>query len=632
MSDVFISYKAEDRSRVEPLVDALEAEDLTVWWDARVSGGEAWRESIAEHLDAAKCVIVVWSKRSTGPEGRFVRDEATRAQKRGTYLPVRIDKVDPPLGFGEVQALPLNGWKGDRSDARYRAVSHCVHGMLGRKVAARTAPAPQPTRKIDRRTALVAGGAAVVAAGAGGWLLLRPSGTKANTLAVLPFANLSGDPSQNYFSDGMAEEVRSALAAISGLQVVARTSSEMLRNVDAITAARRLSVANVITGSVRRSTSTVRVSAQLIDGESGLERWSQSFDRPFGDVLQIQSDIATNVARALRLELGNGGPAALALGGTRIAEAQDYLLQALATEGDDSSAAFRQRVALLDRAVRLDPNYAEAHARKGLSQSLWANAWAGSIAEKQRSDAEALRSARRAIQIAPSMPLGHSAVGVVYLNQLAMKQALEALRRAVEFPGADPSALNNYALALSRARRQGEAETMIERAIVLDPLNPTARVIQSWILFHGRKYPQSIKSARQALSIAPQNLRAPTLIAWDLFFLGRTDEAVRELQQVPADDYRRLVGEGAIAARTGRRADALRAIDGLKKHYGDTVQYQLAQVYAQLGDRDNAIAALEAGWSARDSGLTSMQVDPFLDPLRQDPRFKAIEGRLNFPR
>jgi hypothetical protein len=108
MSDVFVSYKAEDRPRVERLVEALEAEGLSVWWDAHVGGGEAWREQIAEQLEAAPCVIVVWSKRSTGPEGRFVRDEASRAARRGTYLPVTIDDVDPPLGFGEMQSAPAS--------------------------------------------------------------------------------------------------------------------------------------------------------------------------------------------------------------------------------------------------------------------------------------------------------------------------------------------------------------------------------------------------------------------------------------------------------------------------------------------------------------------------------------------
>ena len=112
VTDVFLSYKAEDRSRLAPLVEALEANGLSVWWDAHIGGGSDWRESIEQNLERAKCVVVVWSRRSVGPNGRFVRDEATRAQRNGTYLPVRIDKVEPPLGFGETQAISLIHWNG----------------------------------------------------------------------------------------------------------------------------------------------------------------------------------------------------------------------------------------------------------------------------------------------------------------------------------------------------------------------------------------------------------------------------------------------------------------------------------------------------------------------------------------
>ena len=121
MSDVFVSYKAEDRARVRPLVEALQADGLSIWWDAHIGAGDQWRDTIASNLDSAKCVIVAWSKRSTGSDGRFVRDEAARAAKRGVYLPVTIDKVEPPLGFGETQCLPLSGWKGSRDDPRYLA-------------------------------------------------------------------------------------------------------------------------------------------------------------------------------------------------------------------------------------------------------------------------------------------------------------------------------------------------------------------------------------------------------------------------------------------------------------------------------------------------------------------------------
>src|SRR5438105_1300206 len=129
-TDVFVSYKAEDRARLRPLVAALEAEGFTVWWDTHIGGGVHWREDIQAHLDAAKCVIVAWSRRSVGREGDFVRDEATRARKRGAYLPIRLDPIEPPLGFGEVQAISLKGWKGDRSDPRFKTLVEAVRRRI----------------------------------------------------------------------------------------------------------------------------------------------------------------------------------------------------------------------------------------------------------------------------------------------------------------------------------------------------------------------------------------------------------------------------------------------------------------------------------------------------------------------
>ena len=131
MSDVFVSYKAEDRRRVKPLVEALEADGYSVWWDAQIGGGAQWRHMIEAELNAAKCVIVAWSKRSVGTEGTFVQDEATRAQERHVYIPILIDKVHLPLGFGEMQALPLSSWKGDRADPNYQAVRAAVTRVAG---------------------------------------------------------------------------------------------------------------------------------------------------------------------------------------------------------------------------------------------------------------------------------------------------------------------------------------------------------------------------------------------------------------------------------------------------------------------------------------------------------------------
>jgi len=465
MSDVFVSYKAEDRARVRPLVEALEADGLSVWWDAHIGGGDEWRETIARNLDDARCVIVVWSKRSIGPDGHFVRDEAARALRRHAYLPVRIDKVEPPLGFGETQAISLSGWKGNRSDPRYLSVLTGLQSMIGRDSIPHDARA---RRGMDRRT-LVGGAAALAAAtAAGGWFLLKPGEAKANSIAVLPFANLSGDPAQAYFSDGLAEELRNALSRIGGLKVVARTSSEMVRDADAKTAAQKLAVANVLTGSVRRSPSMIRVNAQLVEGDSGLERWSQSFDRPAGDVLVLQTDIAENVAQALSIELASADKAALSVGGTSNAEAQDLVLQAEQTRRDDSETSFRNSLSLVDQAIAIDPNYAEAHARKAFLLTYLASVHALSAEQARREGALALQSARRAIAIAPRLPAAHAALANIFRDQLQMGAALQESKRALALRGTDALTLNNYALLLSQSG-QGERMSSASKRVSLEP-------------------------------------------------------------------------------------------------------------------------------------------------------------------
>ena len=204
-TDLFVSYKAEDRARVKPLVDALEAEGFSVWWDVHIEGGANWHEDIAEHLDAAKCVVVAWSRRSISANGQFVRDEARRAQKRGVYVPVRLDRVEPPLGLGEIQAVPLIGWKGQRDDPRFIALCKIVRSHIaGERIA--HSPIYRDRPAASRRSVVVGAVALAGAASAASWFFLRSNPEDAKRIAVMPFANLSGASDQTYFAEGIAEE------------------------------------------------------------------------------------------------------------------------------------------------------------------------------------------------------------------------------------------------------------------------------------------------------------------------------------------------------------------------------------------------------------------------------------------
>lgn len=630
MSDVFVSYKAEDKRRVRPLVEALEADGYSVWWDEQIGGGATWRHAIETELNSAKCVLVAWSKRSVAPEGTFVQDEATRAQQRHVYVPVLIDKVHLPLGFGETQALPLVGWKGNRSDPRYQAVLTAV-----RRIAGEGAGDVVQTRiegGVDRRLVLGSGVAVVAAAGFGGWALLKPGeATAANSIAVLPFANLSGDPAQAYFSDGIAEELRSALARLAGLKVVGRTSSEAVRNEDAETASRKLGVPNVLTGSVRQSPATIRVSAQLIDGKNGIERWSQSYDSAPGDAIQIQTEIAENVARALSIALGSAGRAALTVGGTQNATAQDLLLQARELMRNFSQGSFRRAIGMLDAAIALDPNYAQAYALKAIAQLVLANRHSRSGAELARSRAEALRNAQKAVEIAPKLPVGHGALAEIYRSTLQLSAAYRQHKRVMQLASGDPDELASYALFLAAMGRADEALRVADRAVALDRLNPWPYATRAQVLFVNRRFADVVQSAEKLKAQSPNLYDFPISLGDSLVMLGRYDEARRVYAEDDVDDPIRLASEGILAARTGDRASALARKTRLEQLYGEAASYQYAQIHANLGETDQAFAALDRALQIKDPGLVGMKVDPFLDPIRKDRRFGATMRRVGFP-
>ncbi len=632
MSDVFVSYKAEDRRRVRPLVEALEADGYSVWWDEHIGGGAAWRHTIEAELNSAKCVIVAWSKRSVGPEGEFVQDEATRAKQRRVYVPVTIDKVHLPLGFGESQALPLTSWKGDRSDPRYQAVAAAV-----RRVAGEPGPAPaqHPIAQgpLSRRTVLGGGAVAAAAvAGVGAWTLLKPESASARSIAVLPFANLSGEPAQAYFADGIAEELRSALTRLAGLKVVGRTSSEAVRNDDAQSAAQKLGVANILTGSVRQSPSAIRVYAQLVDGRSGIERWSESYDRTPGDAIKIQTDIAENVARALSAALGAAAGSALTVGGTDNAAAQNLVLQSGEAMDEGTRAGAERAIQLVNEALHLDPNYADAYARKAIYVTDLGDRFATGSAELARRRAEAFQSARKAAELEPNLPRAHYALANLYSSQLELARASSAFRRALQLAPGDATILRLFSRFVVRTASPSEGLRLADKVIELDPLNSESYQNRVSALFKARRYSDAIQFAQQTERRSPGLFADPQNLGFCFLMLGKLSEASHHFSQLPPEQWERLKGEALVLARAGDRAGAERKLSEMHQLFGDSMSYEYAGVYAQLGEKDRAFAALDRGWTIRDPGLISVRIDPFLDPLRRDQRLDTIIKKMQFPR
>ena len=630
MTDLFLSYKAEDRARVAPIVEALEADGYSVWWDADIAGGDDWRATISRYLDAARCVIVVWSKRSVGPGGHFVRDEATRALRRGVYLPIKIDSVAPPLGFGETQALNLRGWKGDREHAQYQALSGAVRARLGHVPQSTS----QPGRRGFSRRAVILGSTTAAAAGIGGWAVFRSGKGGDDSIAVLPFANLSGDPHQAYFSDGIAEELRTVLSRIPGLKVVARTSSEAVRNADAKTAASKLRVENVLTGSVRRSSSMLRISAQLVDGADGTERWSDVYDRAAGDALQIQSEIANMVAQALSLRLNADEQRALVEGGTRIAEAQDLLLQARSIIWHkDDRASFNRARGLIDRALSLDPEYANALAARASILGMLGGQLATSTRDMEAKYALAEMDARNAIRIAPRSAQAYATLGRLSTLRLQLREALVAFENMEKQPGTTSSDFDGpdpYSTTLAQCLRFGQALARTDRLIALDPLNPYTYMSKATVLGQARRYAEAEEIMRQSIELAPDLIWPRGFHAFYVMQMGRTAQAAAEFAALGGGGPW-LAWAAAAATRLGKDDEAERLVQVMHKEMGDSANYQFAQVFAQQGRSEEALAALQTALDKRDPGLVFLQVDPMFDPIRANPRFVAIVKQIDFP-
>ena len=452
-----------------------------------------------------------------------------------------------------------------------------------------------------------------------------------NSIAALPFDNLSGDPAQVYFSDGMAEELRGALAGVEGLQVAARTSSNAFRasNADVGTIAGKLGVAYVLDGSVRRAGPKVRISTQLIEAKSGFERWSQTYDREVRDVFQVQSDIAHTVTDALKVKLLPGEASRLQQGGTRSATALDAYLkgrQQFDLSGDE--ATYRAAVHLFDAAIAADPDYAAAYAARATALSALGTQFASTVADANALGAQALVSARRGVALQPGLAVAQSALAyVLQQSRIDMAGARAAHDRSLAAGGSgDADILIRYGIFNTLAGDTPKGIAALDKAVTLDRFNPRAWKSSGQMLYYTRRYDDALTRYREALRLSPNLGFAHQTIGYMRLMLGQLPAARAEFAAEP-QSWARLTGLAIADWKLGNRAAADAALKQLVAENGDTVIYQVAEIHAQRGELDAAFAALDQAIKVRDPGLLYLRQDPLLDPLRADPRFKPLLER-----
>ena len=627
---IFLSYAHADSKCAQQLAAALTARGYLIWWDAMIEGGESFAKSIGGALEAADAVIVLWSK--TSVESDWVADEAAQGRDRKRLVPLLLDASLPPLGFRQYQTIDLAAWRGKGSAPQIDSIERAIRAVVG-QVPAKRGAIPAPPRVNRRSALLIAGGAGVVLAGGGAWFALRDdllgAGAGERTIAVLPFKNLSGDQAQAYLSDGLTEEVRAALTRNAGLQVLAATTSNTARDHQqgATAIAGKLGVAHLLEGSVQRAGDVVRVAIELTDGKSGFSTWSKRIDARLTDIFAFQTEIARTVSQALSVRMATQDPAP---GGTRNVAAYEAYLRGKALYNlSKDEKTDREAKALYENAVAADPGFALAHAALSRVLSSIASAYAPG-SEIKPTFAAAIAEGRKAVALAPKLAEAHLALGyAIFAGQLDIKKSRASYDQAYLYGRGSADNLLLYALYTVRARRSAEAQSAIERAVALDPLNPRTHRAAGIIGFATRDYAGAAAHFRRALELNPAMSNAHAFLGTCLVQMGKLDEARTLIAKEPSAMFG-LTGLAVLENRAGNRPAAERAYARLVAEVGDAALYQQAQVAAQLGRADEAIALLHKAKKVGDSGLTAVASDPLLDPIAKDMRFQAFVRDIGF--
>ena len=580
MTDVFISYARSTEPQARRIGETLRALGYGVWRDDEIPAHRAYADVIRERLTAAKAVVVVWSAEAVKSE--WVQSEADRARAEHKLVQLTVDGTELPMPFDRLQCADITGWSGEADHPGWRKVVSSV-AVLTAGGAAAAVPPSAPTARAQPKL----------------------------SICVLPFANMSGDTEQEYFSDGISEDIITDLSKVAALFVIARNTAFGFKgkspNVKDV--AHQLGVGHVLEGSVRKAGNRVRITAQLIDGASGGHVWAERYDRDLDDIFALQDEISEAIVAALKLKLLPEEKKAIERRGTDNAEAYNIYLMARQHSLSSSEGDPRRNetiVRLCRRAVEIDPGYAQAWALLALGQTLHFF-----FADNPDGD-NGLAAVERAMALDASLAEPHAVKARHLANQGAHDQAAIEIELALRL---DPESfeVNSAAAALNfRQRRLEDATRYFEKAMSLMEADLGS--------------PGMLLSCYTALG-DEAGLRRAAEIA-----LARSEKA---LAQEPTNGKAMGFGVNALAALgEGDRAREWIARALLLDPDNRSMRFNFAcALNARLGDAEGALRLLEPIFpQASAAFLAHIKADTDIDSLRENPRFRAMiaaaEARL----
>ncbi len=585
-----------------------------------------WPDRVVEENNLGQAIASLRRSLQDQAAGTLILTVAGRGYRIG--VPVEYD-----TGAGQPLPRPI----GDRAqpDARHSTAA---------------TPAPASGRPISLRLA-AAILLAVVAVGA---IVLWPRAPRPtdrpvfapppHSLAVLAFANLSGDAAQDYLSDGLADELIDRLGRIGAVRVAGRLSAFSFKagGVNSAPAggagvtigeiARRLNVGAVLEGSVRKAGSRLEITARLVDGVSGYRIWSQTYDAAPPQTTALAGEIAAAVTAAMHVALSGQDNAQLTLGGTADPAALDAFLHGLQMATGGGAASRRPALAAFEAAIARDPNYAMAHVYRGLMLEQLTDLEEGhDLAWISRTQADAEASVRRAIAIAPNLGAAHAALAeFLQKNHWDFTGALAEIPLALELAPGDAQTRMTYAVLQIVVGHRELAEAAAYQAAALDPLSPRIYRELANLLLEARDF----AAAKVALTHARQSEATET--SNDRFYgaqielgLGHPGEVARLCAGSKEWPFEQLLAVADHAL--GRDAEAAQLLADLQHRLGDSAALQYAEVYAQWGRTEDALKWLKTAMRLHDPGMVYLRASPMLDPIMQTADFKDIERQLNFP-